>query len=116
MRFAKMGVRFAGSEDIVTHFDMTYNYWADNTWYCPDGSYVYGTSGTWVAQLSAEVGMIYFYSSDGRSIALAEGFDVCDRVGYPFNETVQKISSRITFVRRPALLFGQSCMWKMLEI
>jgi hypothetical protein len=121
MRSAQAGV--AGPKGAGhTWIDLTYSYYADNTWYYPSVGKIGATSGTW--DIDRTTGALYLYSDD-ELIGWGEGFAMPDYAGYPFNGDFMGRASTMQFYLADAEWslgrFGwahilQYCTWYMNKI
>jgi hypothetical protein len=98
MRSAQAGVQGPGGSG-TTYIDLTYSYYADNTWYCPAAGRIGASSGTW--DISRDDGTLYLYS-DGDLIGSGSGFAIPDLTGYPFNSDFMNRASSMQFYRADA--------------
>lgn len=88
-RTAQIGVKAPHGEGS-TWINLTYNYWSDNTWYCPAGAKIGASSGTWdVGRITT--GMISLYKGD-KLIASGASLGVTDSMGYPFNDDLKNLA------------------------
>src|SRR5690349_2003912 len=98
MQFAQMKITGPGSSGS-THIDLTYSYWADNTWYCPSVGKIGATTGTW--DVGRNSGKIYLYSGED-SIATADSVGMPDMTGYPFNDDMMNMVTKFTVMSSDA--------------
>ena len=82
-RTAQIGVKAPGRLGS-TWINLTYNYWSDNTWYCPSPGNIGASSGTWY--IGRTISDLLSLEKGGQLIATGAGIAVADLTCYPFNE------------------------------